>query len=178
MTRGTQPAAVMAFNVFIYTGHHLSEDDINGIVWLYKVTYEDLDPGDCFFPDYTFEKVPAGCVPKSPLIFELRQGHETFAVWILEQDRNIDVNARDDTGSTALHYAVLNRYTEVVDALLSHENIWIRPRNKADKSPIDLARDLGDEKMVKLLSEHPNQHLSVAAKGKLATTWASLKQRQ
>lgn len=209
ITAGTQPAAAMVWIVFPYTNQHLTEDDKNGIVWLYKVEHEGLDRGDCFFSNYKFEAVPAGCVPKSPLIFEIRQGHTTFARQVLNDDRNIDLNAQDDTGatalihaikgrhwqiakelffriglnvnlrdesgSTALHYAILQGDTEIVEALLSHEEIWVRPRNKAGKTPIDFARDLGDEKTLELLLTHPNQHLSVAPKGKLATTWGNLK---
>ena len=211
-TMGTQPASAMATSIYQFAGQHLSEDDKNGMMWLYKVTYEDLDPADCFFPNYKFEKLEtvAGCVPKSPLIFEIKQGHAEFAHRILRHDKNIDVNFQDDTGATALHYALLGRHHHVVeellsrddinvnlrdesgstalhyavlrrsrvalDGLLSHKDIWIRPRNKAGKTPLDLARDLGVDRTVKLLSEHPNRHLSVAPKGKLATKWASLKQ--
>ena len=222
-TVGTQPAAVMAMWVYNHTGDHLTEDDRNGIIWLYKAIYEDLDPANCLYPNYVLEKDPLGCVPKSPLIFEIRQGHELYTLEVLKEDENIDVNAQDDTGSTALHYAVKGGHVDVIkgiadplpgenypgllsradinvnfrdesgstplhyaiikgnpeilDALLSHDDIWVHPKNKAGKTPIGLARDLGDKALMDRLAKHPNYQLNVTPKGKLATKWASLKQR-
>ena len=114
------------------------------------------------------------------LIYAIK-GRQWEVVEALLSRGHLNVNLRDESGSTALHYAILNRSTKDIKALLSiktllsHEDIWIRPRNKAGKTPIDLARDLGDEKTLDLLLTHPNQHLSVVPKGKLATTWGNLK---
>ena len=43
----------------------LGRDDKNGIVWLYKATYEGLELRDCFFPDYELEEEPLGCRPST-----------------------------------------------------------------------------------------------------------------
>ena len=65
-TRGTQPSSIMMGA----SGHReegmLGRDDKNGIIWLYKVTYEGLSIRDCFFTDYKLENVPLGCVPNIP----------------------------------------------------------------------------------------------------------------
>ena len=174
-TSGTQPAAIMAFHVFAFTNQHLTQDDENGILWLYKVNHEDLDPGDCFFPNYKFEAVPEGCVPKSPLIFEVRQGHTTFALRVLRDDENIDVNAQDHTGSTALHYAINGGYTEVIDALLAHDDILVHLKNNDGQTPVGIAREVGDKALAERLLAHPNYSLTVEPTQKLTTSWGRLK---
>ncbi len=78
-TAGTQPASIMAslFVESIELGiipkddwddlKYISQDDANGIVWLYKYYHENQPLEDCYFPDYTFQENPRGCVPISPL---------------------------------------------------------------------------------------------------------------
>lgn len=170
-TVGTQPASVMGVAGIT----HITDDDRNGIVWTYKVAYEDLPQDDCFFPNYRFEESPEGCVPKAPLLFELLQGHREFAVDVLKHDKNIDVNARDESGSTALHHAIFQGYTGIAMTLLTHDEIWVSPRNKDGKIPLDLAREFGEKQIIALLLKHPNRRLSVAPQGKLATMWGRLK---
>jgi hypothetical protein len=106
----------------------LGKDDKNGIVWLYKVVHEGLSIRDCFFSDYELENPPLGCVPKRPLIFELKHGIEVRVLRMLKQDENLDRNARDADGLTALHHAFINEYTQVVEALLSFEDIDVNVR--------------------------------------------------
>lgn len=170
-TVSTQPASVMG----VVGIAQITDDDRNGIVWTYKVAYEDLPQDDCFFQNYRFEESPEGCVPKAPLLFELLQGHREFAVDVLKHDKNIDVNARDESDSTALHHAIFQGYTGIAITLLTYDEIWISPRNKDGKTPLDLAREFGEKKMIALLLKHPNRRLSVAPQGKLATMWGNLK---
>ena len=66
VTRGTQPAAVMAFHVYPRTKQYLSEDDKNGIIWLYKVEYEGLDPADCFFQTTSLKRLQKAVCPSIP----------------------------------------------------------------------------------------------------------------
>ena len=153
-TVGTQPAAVMSMHLYDLTPSYISEDDINGIIWLYRVTYDDLDPADCFYPDYVFEADPKGCVPKFPLIFEIRQGHETFTLDILKDDENIDVNAQDDTGLTALHYAVSGRHRRVVEALLAYETINVNLTDARGQTPLHYAISKGYTSAMELLLAH------------------------
>ena len=123
-TIGHQPASVMSgLNIHHPIGTRVSPDDANGIVWLYKFYHENLPLDDCIFPDYELEKSPDGCRPKYPLIFEIKHGNELLIRRVINSDENTDINAKDGDGMTALHYAVIKGYPELVDKLLSHEGI-------------------------------------------------------
>ncbi len=137
-TRGTQPEAIMASSSWHRNGKPvLGKDDKNGIIWLYKVTYEGLSIRDCFFTDYELEPEPLGCVPKHPLIFELKHGLEVRGLRMIEEDKSLDINAQDETGMTALHYAAIRcaeeknapdpkaviGFLDVVKVLLGHKVI-------------------------------------------------------
>jgi hypothetical protein len=137
-TKGTQPSSIMAGNSKHRDGGMLGRDDKNGIVWLYKATYEGLALRDCFFPDYELEEEPLGCRPKYPLIFALKHGLEVIAILILEGDEGLDVNVRDADGMTALHHAVLNKYTRVVTALLQRADLRYY-KNNDGQTPLQLA---------------------------------------
>ena len=99
----------------------IGTDDKNGIVWLYKVIYEGLSIRDCFFPDYKLENPLFGCVPKRPLIFEIKHVSEITAVFVITEDENLDLNVRDADGLTALHHAVIEGYTRLIAALLAED---------------------------------------------------------
>ena len=76
-TIGHQPASVMSgLNIPHPWPTRISQDDANGIVWLYRFYHENLPLEDCIFPDYELEKSPDGCRPKYPLIFEIKHGDE------------------------------------------------------------------------------------------------------
>ena len=62
--------------------------------------YNFLAIDDCFFSDYVF--YTHGCVPKYPLIFEVKHGLPVFVLKLLEEDTQIDVNTQDDAAMTAL----------------------------------------------------------------------------
>ena len=129
-TKGTQPASRMSGALWKGDENNpaLGKDDKNGIVWLYKVVHEGLSIVDCFFADYQLENPPLGCVPKRPLIFELKHGIEVRVLRMLKQDETLDLNARDADGLTALHHAFINEYMQVVEALLSFEDIDVNVR--------------------------------------------------
>ena len=125
-TIGHQPASVMSgLNIPPPRGTRISQDDANGIVWLYKFYHENLALEDCIFPDYELEQSPDGCRPKSPLIFELKHGGEGTAFAVIRDDENTDVNAKDGNGMTALHYAIIKGYPKLLDKLLAREDIEV-----------------------------------------------------
>ena len=117
-TRGTQPSSIMMGASRHREEGMLGRDDKNGIIYLYKGAYEGLSIRDCFFSDYQLEHEPLGCVPKHPLIFEIKHVSEIGAIFVLRDDENIDVNAQDEKGMTALHYAVLQGYDRLLKVLL------------------------------------------------------------
>ena len=129
-TIGHQPASVMSnINYPPPRPTRVSQDDANGIVWLYKFYHENLALEDCIFPDYELEKSPDGCRPKYPLIFEIQHGGEEIgerlALRVIHDDENTDINAKDGDGMTALQYAVIKGYQQLIDQLLAHQDIEV-----------------------------------------------------
>ena len=173
-TKGTQPSSIMSGVDIHRGGGLLGRDDKNGIIWLYKATYEGLELRDCFFPDYELEEEPLGCRPKYPLIFALKHGIEAVAILILREDPGLDVNVRDKDGMTALHHAVFNKYTRVVTALLQRDDLKPFLQNNDGQTPLQLATALGRNEIAALIAAHPKA-LAVDAKRTLTTTWGALK---
>ena len=183
-TKGTQPASRMSGA--LWQGDRmqvsLGRDDKNGVIWLYKVVHEGLSIRDCFFSDYELENPPLGCVPKRPLIFELKHGIEVRVLRMLKQDENLDLNARDASGFTALHHAVQQGSVEIVKALLAKAGIKANLLNTHKRTPAQLARILKQIQIAKMIEAHPSSKhppiaWDVAPKGKLTTTWGHLKKK-
>ena len=175
-TAGIQPASMMAFNFKGDTPLTISEDDKRGIIWLYKYFYEGLDTNTdgCFFVDYVIEKEIDGCRPRHPLIFETKHNPPASVLQLLKDDPTIDINAQDVSGMTALHYAVMNEYEEVVITLLAHKDIKPFLSDKQGRTALRIARERGLDKIIALLLSHPLT-LAVEATNKLTTTWGQLK---
>ena len=146
-TVGKQPASRMNLRAGI------AEDDVRGILWLYKRFHENLDLEDCFFPDYVFEVSPRGCIPKYPLIFEAKHGHFKNVEQILDEDARLDVNAQDDSGLTALHHAVMREAYEVVDYLLAERRI--KPFLSDGRSAWQSHAQAKLKDIITLLLDHP-----------------------
>ena len=154
-TIGHHPASVMAGqNVPRPVGTRVSQDDANGIVWLYKFYHENLPLEDCIFPDYELEKDPDGCRPKYPLIFEIKHGDENLALRVLIDDENTDINAKDGNGMTALQYAVMKEYPQLVDKLLAFENIEVNSQDNGGLTALHHAVLQRNESAVKALLAH------------------------
>ena len=164
-TSGTQPTSMMAGNYDGDTPLILGEDDKRGIVWLYKYFYEDLATDDCFFDDYVFEEEPRGCVPKYSLIFEVKHSPPIYALRLLEEDPTIDINAQDESGMPALHYAVMSEKEEVVKALLAHKDINPSLKDNQGRTPADIALATGHAAIIKMLPEPPRRKEDVNADG-------------
>ena len=176
-TRGMQPSAVMAGMSGTTPKReppYIKEDDRKGIIWLYKFTYENQLLDDCLFPDYVFEEDPAGCRPKYPLIHEVKYGHYLDREEILEQDPNLNINARDINGRTALHYAAMYKQLPVVKKLLARPDLSPYLRDKQGKTATDTAKEAGHDDIVELILAHPRA-LSVSPKGNtIAVTWGGV----
>ena len=150
-TVGTQPSSVMSFMEASEAPTSISEDDKRGIIWLYKYFHENLDLKDCFFPDYVLEKDPLGCRPKHPLIFEVKHSHPRYALQLLKEDPSIDVNAQDVSGMTAMHYAAMYGYKEIVQRLLAHKDIKPALKDKQGQTALDIVRAENLTRMIELL---------------------------
>jgi ankyrin repeat protein len=75
---------------------------------------------------------------------------ERRALIALLIDRGADVNAQDGRGNTVLHMAVITMGPEAVQLLLAH-GAERRIRNGQGAEPVELARVVGDRRVVKLL---------------------------
>ena len=120
------------------------------------------------------------CEPRYPLIFEVKHGSRRNVLTILHDDPNLDLNARDSGGNTALHYAVRRGQVEIVEKLLKQAGIKVNITNKKGRTPAQLARRIKRRDMARLIEAHSTAKLppwSVEAHEKLATIWGQLKQR-
>ena len=154
-TIGHQPASVMSgLNFPKPAPTRISQDDANGIVWLYKFYHENLALEDCIFPDYELEKSPDGCRPKYPLIFEIKHGKEGLAIRVIDEDENTAINAKDGNGMTALQYAVIKGYSQLIAKLLAFENIEINSQDGGGMTALHYAVLQRSESAVKALLAH------------------------
>ena len=154
-TIGHQPASVMSgLLIPPPRGTRVSQDDANGIVWLYKFYHENLPLEDCIFPDYELEKSPDGCRPKHPLIFEIQHGEELRVIQLINEDENTDINAKDETGMTALHYAVIKGYPRLMVKLLAHQDIEVNSTDGNGFTALHHAVLQGNQDAVKVLLAH------------------------
>ena len=163
-TIGHQPASVMSgLNAPRPLPTRISQDDANGIVWLYKFYHENLALEDCIFPDYELEKSPDGCRPKSPLIFEIKHGDENLAIKVIREDENTDINAKDETGATALDYALAKGYNRLVDRLVAHRGFDVNVRNVEGSTPLSWAAKRGNYGLTERLLKHRAIDVNIGA---------------
>ena len=186
-TAGKQPASVMAMGGDVHGDKlanaplAISEDDKRGIIWLYRFFFDKQAVEDCFFADYIFIEGVRGCQPKHPLIFEAKHNHPMHTLQILKDDPDLNVNAQDVNGMTALHYAVLYEKVAVVKALLAHEDIKPLLKNKHGDTPRDIAHAINNNAIVGMFPKDKQEEeskppsLNVAPKNKVITTWGAIK---
>ena len=185
-TEGKHPSSIMAVLPGLprpRQAPYLKEDDKNGIIWLYKYYHEDPPAVDCFFPDYVPAKTKfldkGVCEPRYPLIFEVKHGGKPNVLAILREDPNLDYNARDTIGNTALHYAVMRGQIEIVKALLKQVGIKVNINNKNGRTLAQLAHHLKQKHLAKLIEAHPTAKLlpwAIDPAHSVTTTWGAIKQ--
>ena len=153
-TIGVQPASVMSGHLHFFRPLPLTNDDSNGIIWLYKHYHEGLPIDNCLFPDYEFERDPDGCRPKYPLIFEVKRGAVITTNAITEHDPNIDVNEQDETGFTALHYAAMEGYSDIVKALVAEEDLDVNIKDAQGNTALFYAAKAWNADIENLIRTH------------------------
>ena len=158
-TVGNQPFSVMAGHRYVADPDKhslLTKDDVEGIRWLYRYFYENnTDIDTCHHADYELEIIDSaknisGCRPSYPLIFEVKQKHVNTSLWLIRHAEGIDLNARDNTGNSALHYAAMHGICDVARSLLAkpiHRDIT----NNEGLTPLDYAEESGHERTAALL---------------------------
>ena len=107
VTLGKQPLTIMGFadllGVHPENGAFITADDAEGVRWLYRLAHDNASIDACP-EDYEIEPETKGCVPRHPFIFAVRN-RDGGQVSRLLQDSNLDINACDQYGRTALFYA-------------------------------------------------------------------------
>lgn len=190
-TLGSQPESVMAnsahrLGVDTHGNLKLGIDDSNGIKWLYRYYVEKSIRIDECPAGYKRKVNEAGCVPKYPLIFEIKQGWDAYHInVILEHDPNIDINARDDLGLYALHYAARASEVDVVKAILSKQyrrtdwhNYWrdsieVNVTSMNGDTALHIAARNSRAAVLRVLLAHPHVDVSIVNKeGKTAYDYA------
>ncbi|KAJ7508420.1 ankyrin repeat-containing domain protein [Mycena galericulata] len=87
------------------------------------------------------------------LLAAARADNEELLLEVFEQG-NFDINFQDGLGNTALHNAVSNGSTDVLEHILSHEECDVDPINRTEKAtPLHLAVRLEDLELRKYIVE-------------------------
>ena len=148
-------------------------DDRNGIIWLYKHVHEGLPLRECFFPNYKLEETPLGCIPKYPLIFELKHSDEVSALLLIKGDEGLDVNAQDAEGLTALHRAVSYDFARVVGQLIQRADLKLNTQDAEGRTALHYAVLNGYARFVEALIQRDNIKLNTQDKdGRTALYYA------
>lgn len=157
-------------------------DDKRAIQWLYRYHYEGLDPTNCP-PEFVYEELThegrtvGGCVYKQPLITEVRQGHGSGVRRLLENNKEIKINDKDENGYTVLHYVAplqlesndLN-IGRMVRAIMGYKDIDPNITDKYGNSPLHWAAWFGNAQMVFLMLSLENNNVKLNAQNKYGET--------
>ncbi|MEM3372903.1 MAG: ankyrin repeat domain-containing protein [Candidatus Aenigmatarchaeota archaeon] len=118
---------------------HLEED--NELIKLLK-KYTTLE--------YSLDQIPEKLVYKK--FFSYAKVNKHIALLNLIKNFDISVNARDEEGNTVLHYAALFNCVETVMSLLINcYDIEINALNNKNKTPIEIAFEADNKKIVDIL---------------------------
>ena len=119
-TVGKQPLSVMNSHSLVAIDHlneiDITDDDRNGVEWLYRRYIEKNVKLDDCPDDYQYEDSTNGCTPKYLFVFTARQGSIEAIEGLLEADKLaqvININEQDSSGNTALHYAASKEYRDL-----------------------------------------------------------------
>lgn len=155
---GNQPLSVMNYHSLVALNHldeiDITDDDRNGIEWLYRrYIKESVGENECP-DDYQYEASTNGCKAKYLFIHTARQGNIEAIDRLLRDDMEIDVNQQDSLGNTALHYAAIKEYRELhgdklylyLQSVCNRNGVCVDPTivNNAEKTAEQLFGDNDD----------------------------------
>ncbi|KAJ7083355.1 ankyrin repeat-containing domain protein [Mycena belliarum] len=87
------------------------------------------------------------------LLAAARADNEDLLLEVFEE-KGFDINFQDGLGNTALHNAVSNGSTDVLEHILSHDECDVDPINRIDKAtPLHLAVRIDDPELRKYIVE-------------------------
>eukprot|EP01097_Dermamoeba_algensis_P002562 TRINITY_DN2020_c0_g1_i1.p1 TRINITY_DN2020_c0_g1~~TRINITY_DN2020_c0_g1_i1.p1 ORF type:complete len:196 (-),score=27.90 TRINITY_DN2020_c0_g1_i1:86-673(-) len=91
---------------------------------------------------------------KTPLILAIGKGNKQMATLLLHFGAS--VNLADDEDDTPLHWAVRENDQELIKLLVENYHADFNAKNIDNETPVNLAEDLEDEKLVIFLKELVN----------------------
>jgi len=94
-----------------------------------------------------------GASTNERLLAAARTDNEELLLQVFEEG-GFDINFQDGLGNTALHNAVSNGSTDVLEHILSHEDCDVDPINRIEKAtPLHLAAQLEDPELRRYVVE-------------------------
>ena len=87
----------------------------------------------------------------TPPLITAAQFSQLDCTKLLLRHSNVNVNAQDDSGASALSLAVANNRADIVASLLAHQNIDINLPNKCGNAPLDKALTLAESTILSQL---------------------------
>jgi len=115
----------------------------------YRIFFNDIMSSPGFDINFRFDEKNTALIKAVFFLTSSRGERDKIAYSILEI-RGSDVNCQNNSGETALMWAVRKKRVELVENLVS-KGSQIRLRNNAGKTAVDLARETGNERMVNFL---------------------------
>ena len=184
-TIGSQPQSVMSIGGGCQS-IGLCLDDKRAIQWLYRYHWEGLDPTECP-PEFVYEELThegrtvGGCVYKQPLLTEIRQGHWAGVRRLLENNKEIKINDKDEHGYTALHYVAplslefdIQTIGLIVIAIRDYPSVDLNLTDRYGDSPLHWAAWFGNEAMLYsllfIVGTSENKHVKLNAQNKYGET--------
>lgn len=93
----------------------------------------------------------------TPLHAAVSNGQSHVVDYLLAHPK-VDVNAKDQRGDTILHHACRNGNVQLVEKLVRHPRGKVYICNNCQEYPMEIAYQLREMKIVKLLHEHPDMN--------------------
>ena len=97
------------------------------------------------------QKTSAVVAPRYPLIFEIKQEHIKAARWLIRNAFDVEINAQDSWGNTALHYAAAYDLCDITRDLLAKSHLYRDAINDEGRTPLYYAEEREHHRVAALL---------------------------